>query len=633
MLSRSVVVSLLFLQQLLLLLPDNVDCLMLLLPPPPLTTTQPTTSHHDTVLQLQLHPVVLPGSSSSSLTVIEKSNNDDDEQQQQPRHDDDDGFNFDIDIAIINATRVLESIGISKGPNFCHPTSKVYEPYLYHCDKYSTSTVVDVSSSTLSTSASASSSSSSRRLLEGEPNGANEAAEGEEEYEGPRDTMFYVTHGLCALACVIIAALAAGLTMGLLSLDPLLLLIKMRAGSTEEEKQQAAKLLPIVKQHHLLLVTLLLLNSMANEALPLFLEVLVSPLMAVILSVTFVLFFGEIIPSAIFTGPNKIKLASQMTPLVKTVMFLLYPIAYPIAKTLDIILHHDDSEHGGGSGSDEFNRGELSALVRIQYEERMATKQQRRKERMTAAGAHGALHQYENINHVGGLDFSSSMSGRMSTRDSIRSVTNIESIRAFKREITHRQSTTLTPTLDVSRASSTISAAAASAVASIPDLKSPNVGITGITVSTSGISGTRPTSPTPSALTTTTAATRSESIHLDEVAMVEGALQMKMKMAFDVFTPLHRVYSIPLSMVLDEPNIVHIYSRGYSRIPVYNDIIDADTMNANTTTSSKDGLKQETTVNKTAVCGILMTRQLIVVNPTEARPISTLPVRIVTLVP
>lgn len=93
----------------------------------------------------------------------------------------------------------------------------------------------------------------------------------QEDGERERDFWFLLTHALCALACVTTAALAAGLTLGLLSLDPLLLLIRMRAGSTEEEKEQAATLLPIVKQHHLLLVTLLLLNSIANEALPLFL--------------------------------------------------------------------------------------------------------------------------------------------------------------------------------------------------------------------------------------------------------------------------------------------------------------------------------------------------------------------------
>lgn len=95
---------------------------------------------------------------------------------------------------------------------------------------------------------------------------------------------------LGALICVCIAALAAGLTLGLLGLDPLMLLIKERAGATEEERARAKNLLPIVKQHHLLLVTLLLMNSIANEALPIFLEHIVSPAIAVILSVTLVLF-------------------------------------------------------------------------------------------------------------------------------------------------------------------------------------------------------------------------------------------------------------------------------------------------------------------------------------------------------
>ena len=114
----------------------------------------------------------------------------------------------------------------------------------------------------------------------------------EEEEEKPtfeEDPWFYLIMGLCALGCVMTAALAAGLTMGMLSLDPLMLLVKIRASRSQEEKDQAEALLPIVKQHHFLLVTLLLINSIANEALPLFLEVLVSPVVSVIISVTFLL--------------------------------------------------------------------------------------------------------------------------------------------------------------------------------------------------------------------------------------------------------------------------------------------------------------------------------------------------------
>ena len=52
-------------------------------------------------------------------------------------------------------------------------------------------------------------------------------------------------------------------------------------------------LLQVLKRPHWLLVTLLLVNAAAMEALPIFLDRLVSPTAAIVLSVTAVLFFGE----------------------------------------------------------------------------------------------------------------------------------------------------------------------------------------------------------------------------------------------------------------------------------------------------------------------------------------------------
>ncbi|XP_020593031.1 putative DUF21 domain-containing protein At1g03270, partial [Phalaenopsis equestris] len=52
------------------------------------------------------------------------------------------------------------------------------------------------------------------------------------------------------------------------------------------------------KKHHVL-VTLLLCNAAAMEALPLSLDKIFNPVAAVILSVTFVLFFGEILDCAL----------------------------------------------------------------------------------------------------------------------------------------------------------------------------------------------------------------------------------------------------------------------------------------------------------------------------------------------
>jgi metal transporter CNNM len=62
----------------------------------------------------------------------------------------------------------------------------------------------------------------------------------------------------------------------------------------------------VIDHHHWMLVTLLLSNAAALETLPIFLDNLVSPFASVLISVTLVLAFGEIIPQALCTGPRQI---------------------------------------------------------------------------------------------------------------------------------------------------------------------------------------------------------------------------------------------------------------------------------------------------------------------------------------
>eukprot|EP00457_Paulinella_chromatophora_P003772 gb/GEZN01003780.1/.p1 GENE.gb/GEZN01003780.1/~~gb/GEZN01003780.1/.p1 ORF type:complete len:521 (-),score=90.89 gb/GEZN01003780.1/:536-1927(-) len=168
--------------------------------------------------------------------------------------------------------------------------------------------------------------------------------------------------------CVFLAATAAGLTMGLVSMDPLQLKIVLATdvedSSCEQERQDliqekmyANAILPLVQQHHLLLVALLLFNSLANEALPIFLDQLVPSYIAVILSVTLVLLFGEIIPSAIFTGKNQLKIGAQFAPLVRLFMLVTFPVSYPMSKCLDCLLGED---HMG-----RYRRAELKALIKL----------------------------------------------------------------------------------------------------------------------------------------------------------------------------------------------------------------------------------------------------------------------------
>ena len=89
---------------------------------------------------------------------------------------------------------------------------------------------------------------------------------------------------LASLCCLVLAAIASGLTLGVCSLDTLKLQIKAETG-TKLEKAASLSLLPLLKNRHQLLCTLLILNSIANEALPIFLDEVVPSYVAVILSV------------------------------------------------------------------------------------------------------------------------------------------------------------------------------------------------------------------------------------------------------------------------------------------------------------------------------------------------------------
>lgn len=167
-----------------------------------------------------------------------------------------------------------------------------------------------------------------------------------------------IYNSIMSLLCVICAGIAAGLTMGLLSLDITKMELKSMTGK-DWEKEAAQSILPIIKQHHLLLVTLLLFNSMANEALPVFLGAIVPNYVAVILSVTLVLIFGEILPSAVFTGPNQLYIAAKMTPVVYFLIAVLWPIAFPISWLLDYAFGKDEA-------SVSISRAEFEALVKMQ---------------------------------------------------------------------------------------------------------------------------------------------------------------------------------------------------------------------------------------------------------------------------
>ncbi|KAA3488887.1 DUF21 domain-containing-like protein [Gossypium australe] len=124
---------------------------------------------------------------------------------------------------------------------------------------------------------------------------------------------------IAGLVCF--AGLMAGLTLGLMSLGLVDLEVLIKSGRPQD-RTHAAKIFPVVKNQHLLLCTLLIGNSLAMEALPIFLDKLVPPWAAILISVTLILMFGEILPQAICTRYG-LKVGAIMAPLVRILDWML----------------------------------------------------------------------------------------------------------------------------------------------------------------------------------------------------------------------------------------------------------------------------------------------------------------------
>lgn len=369
----------------------------------------------------------------------------------------------------------------------------------------------------------------------------------EEELAKPGSWEFYLNIGLAA-GCVVLAALAAGLTIGLVAIEPFRLQILLETQEEDctsarqvrelrAEKKYAQTILPVVVRHHLLLVTLLLMNSVANEALPLFLDEVVPTPIAVLLSVTFVLLFGEIIPSAIFTGPHQLMIASKLAPVVKVFMFLLFPIAFPISKVLDYLLGEDHS--------DKYTKAELRALVKLHAHECKGSKKKgigpRRNTDIDPIQLQAKL-------ELAGVDVKTAHMAAAAT-----TVAQI-AIEEEEHEFIHGRS------LD-----------AVNYVAGVRD-RSGSV------------------------------ASTEAGLELDEISIMQGALDLKDTAAQEKMIPIARVYMLSADDVLSENKLADIVACGHSRIPVY------------------DG-------ERTNIRGLLLVKKLIVLNPTDRRTIRSLFVR------
>ena len=172
------------------------------------------------------------------------------------------------------------------------------------------------------------------------------------------DSFWFNFIGFTILA--IFAGAMSGLTVGYLSIDMLILEIKLNNG-TEQEKIYAKKIRKIIADHHWILVTLLVCNAFACEAMPILLDKLVNPMVAIIISVTVLLFVGEIIPQALCTGPKQMKIAAFLAPFTYCLMVITFPISFPIARFMDLVI--------GKHSKTRFCNNDLKSVIELHLKE------------------------------------------------------------------------------------------------------------------------------------------------------------------------------------------------------------------------------------------------------------------------
>ena len=136
-----------------------------------------------------------------------------------------------------------------------------------------------------------------------------------------------------------ITALFSGLTLGLLSLDKTGLEIIME-GDDPLRAEQARQVFTVRKNGNLLLSTLILGNVAANSFLSILMGQYLGGLIGLISSTVLIVIFGEILPQAL-CARYALEIGSRTVPLVKVIICLFYPCAFPLAFCLNKLLGNE----------------------------------------------------------------------------------------------------------------------------------------------------------------------------------------------------------------------------------------------------------------------------------------------------
>ena len=150
--------------------------------------------------------------------------------------------------------------------------------------------------------------------------------------------------------CISQSAIFSGLNLAFFSLSRMQLQIDVNNGV-----QGADKVLKIREDSNFLLTTNLWGNVAINVLLTLLSNSVMAGLTAFLFSAFTITFFGEIAPQAYFSR-HPLRMALLLTPVMRFYQWVLYPVAKPCAKILDLWL--------GKEGIDYFRENDLIAVIR-----------------------------------------------------------------------------------------------------------------------------------------------------------------------------------------------------------------------------------------------------------------------------
>uniref|UniRef100_A0A8D0AZ38 Metal transporter n=1 Tax=Salvator merianae TaxID=96440 RepID=A0A8D0AZ38_SALMN len=153
-----------------------------------------------------------------------------------------------------------------------------------------------------------------------------------------------------------LSGMFSGLNLGLMALDPMDLRIVKNCG-TPKEKQYATMIEPIRRTGNYLLCSLLLGNVLVNVSLTILFDIIFGAnLVAIVVSTIGIVIIGEIVPQAVCSR-HGLAVGAKTVYITWFVMFLTFPLSYPISKMLDCLL--------GQEMGTIYNREKLMEMLRL----------------------------------------------------------------------------------------------------------------------------------------------------------------------------------------------------------------------------------------------------------------------------